>query len=121
VLTYRADGAFLADPQPLELAGDGILSLGGAEGRRTVAFVADEPRTLPPLAAYLRRALQPGAPHPEPVAPPVGSQPGPRPVAAAPSPTAGSAPVAAPSPAPPTRTTTTTTTTTRPAERSAAR
>jgi len=69
VLTYRADAAFLADPQPLELAGDGLLALAGDGGRRTVAFVAEEPRTLAPLAVYLRRALHGGAPEPPPAKP----------------------------------------------------
>ncbi len=59
LLTYRADPMFLSEPAALTIAGEGLLKLGGADGKRTVAFVADEPRTIPPLARYLKKALEP--------------------------------------------------------------
>ena len=55
VLTYRCDTAFLADPQSLQWAADGLRKLGGPEERRLVTFLAEEPRTLPVLATYIRR------------------------------------------------------------------
>jgi outer membrane protein assembly factor BamB len=57
LLGYRADPMFLADPTALNLAAEGLLKLGGPEGRRTVAFVADEKRTLPPVSAYVKKLL----------------------------------------------------------------
>ena len=57
VLTYRADPSFLGDPQSLQLAADGIMKLGGPEGRRVLNFLTDEPRTLKPIASYVRRML----------------------------------------------------------------
>ncbi len=59
LLSYRCDPAFTTDPASLEQAGEGLLRHGGAEGHRLVSFVAAEPRTLPRLAAYLRKALGP--------------------------------------------------------------
>ena len=57
LLTYRSDATFLAEPLPLQLAADGLLKLGGPDGRRVVIFVAEEPRTMPALASYIRKAL----------------------------------------------------------------
>jgi hypothetical protein len=62
VLTYRCDPAFLSDPAALELAVDGLIKLGGPEERRLVTFVAEEPRTVTPLQAYMHRALADSAP-----------------------------------------------------------
>lgn len=57
LLTYRSDAAFKEDPLALQLAADGLLKLGGPDGRRVVIFVAEEPRTMPALATYIRKAL----------------------------------------------------------------
>ncbi|HEY7955088.1 MAG TPA: PQQ-binding-like beta-propeller repeat protein [Polyangia bacterium] len=65
LLTYRADPMFLSDPSSLTIAGEGLLQQGGAEGRRTVTFVAGEPRTLPAVASYLQKALADTAPKPK--------------------------------------------------------
>jgi outer membrane protein assembly factor BamB len=59
LLTYRSDPMFLAEPAALTIAAEGLLKLGGADGKRTVTFVAGEPRTLAPLARYLKKALEP--------------------------------------------------------------
>lgn len=59
LLTYRCDPMFLAEPASLDIAGE-ALARAGDEGRRTVAFVVGEKRTLQPLAAYLKKALDPG-------------------------------------------------------------
>jgi outer membrane protein assembly factor BamB len=58
LLTYRSDPAFLEDPTPLVLAGEGLAKQGGPEGRRAVVFASAEPRTLPPVAAALRKVLE---------------------------------------------------------------
>src|SRR6185295_14721301 len=76
LLTYRSDPAFLADPQPLELAAEGLLAHAGPDGRRTVVFVADEPRTVPPLSVHLRRVLA-GKPAPRTTTPPAAASPPP--------------------------------------------
>jgi hypothetical protein len=57
LLLYRSDPAFLNDPMALKQAGEGLLKLDGEPGRRTVMFVALEPRTLAPLGAYFRKML----------------------------------------------------------------
>ena len=58
LLTYRADPSFIAEPSPLTLAAEGLLRLGGADERRTVTYVANEKRTLPPVASYLKKTLE---------------------------------------------------------------
>lgn len=58
VLTYRADPMFLAEPAALNVAAEGLLKIGGAEGARAVAFVANEARTLRPVAQYLQTVLK---------------------------------------------------------------
>jgi hypothetical protein len=57
VLLYRSDPIFAADAEPLRLAGDGLLKLGGEAERRTVYFVSVEPRTIAPVASYYRKIL----------------------------------------------------------------
>ncbi|MEO6952219.1 MAG: PQQ-binding-like beta-propeller repeat protein [Polyangia bacterium] len=56
LLTYRADPIFLQDPSPLVAAGNALLTM-GPEERRSVSFVAEERRTLPPVAESLKAAL----------------------------------------------------------------
>lgn len=56
LLMYRADAVFLQDPSPLAVAGEALVRA-GVDGRKTVAFVADDKRTLAPLARQLRLAL----------------------------------------------------------------
>ncbi len=70
VLTYRCDPSFLNDPASLQLAVDGLIKLGGPEERRLVTFVAEEPRTLEALRAYMHRALKESAPKEQPKARP---------------------------------------------------
>jgi outer membrane protein assembly factor BamB len=62
VLAYRCDPGYLQDPVSLQLAVDGLLKLGGPEERRLVTFVAEEPRTIQPLVAYMHRSLAETAP-----------------------------------------------------------
>jgi len=57
LLTYRADPTFLADPTALNIAAEGLLHAGGPADKRTVRFVAEEGRTLPPVAGYLKKLL----------------------------------------------------------------
>jgi outer membrane protein assembly factor BamB len=57
LLTYRADPTFLAEPSALNIAGEGLLRQGGADEKRTVRFVAEDKRTLPPLGSYLKKVL----------------------------------------------------------------
>lgn len=59
LLTYRADPGFAADPKPLFAVLDAIARLGGGEERDLLAFVADEPRTLPPVAQHARQLTIP--------------------------------------------------------------
>ncbi len=56
LLVYRADPMFLQDPSSLVAAGVALAALGG-DDRRTVAFVAGEKRTLPPVAQALASTL----------------------------------------------------------------
>ena len=56
LLTYRADPIFLQDPSPLTAAGTALVKMGPDE-RRSVSFVAEERRTLPPVAETLKTAL----------------------------------------------------------------
>src|SRR5262249_21722674 len=62
LLTYRSDPLFLDDPATLDVCAEGLLKLGGAEGRRTVVFVAEDKRTIAPVAEYARRLLSGQAP-----------------------------------------------------------
>jgi hypothetical protein len=69
LLAYRSDPVFLADPAALTIAADGLIKLGG-DGRRTVAYVAEEVRTLPPVAEQLKKALEAASkPNPSAAAP----------------------------------------------------
>ncbi len=61
LLAYRADPIFLQDPTPLTSAGSALVKM-GAEERRSVTFVAEERRTLPPVAEALKAALATPAP-----------------------------------------------------------
>jgi len=56
LLEYHADPAFVADPAPLTAAGEALVHAGD-EARRTVSFVADDKRTLSPVARTLRVTL----------------------------------------------------------------
>lgn len=58
LLTYRADPMFVADPSSLNIAAEGLLKLGGGEGKRTVQFVSEDKRTIQPVAAYLKKLLK---------------------------------------------------------------
>jgi hypothetical protein len=57
LLQYRADPAFQNDPAAVVAAADVLMKLGGAGDRATLLFVAEEPRTIEPVRAYLRQAL----------------------------------------------------------------
>jgi outer membrane protein assembly factor BamB len=57
LLQYRADPAFQNDPAPVVAAADVLMKLGAASDRATLLFVAEEPRTIEPVRAYLRQAL----------------------------------------------------------------
>jgi hypothetical protein len=59
LLSYRADPGFARAPGPLLAAADVLLKLGDASSRATLLFVSDDPRTIEPLRAFLRRALVP--------------------------------------------------------------
>jgi hypothetical protein len=50
---------FLSEPAALTLAAEGLLKHGSADDKRVVSFVAEEKRTIPPLARYLKTALAP--------------------------------------------------------------
>jgi hypothetical protein len=57
LLSYRADPALLKEPEPVMAAAEVLLKLGAPSDRATLIYVADEPRTIDPLRAYLQRAL----------------------------------------------------------------
>lgn len=57
LLMYRADAVFLQDPSALGIAGEALIRA-GADGRRVVTLVAEDKRTLAPLARQLRLALE---------------------------------------------------------------
>lgn len=57
VLLYRSDPMFQNDAEALKLAGAGLLKLGGEAERRTIYYIAEEPRTIAPLASYYRKIL----------------------------------------------------------------
>lgn len=78
VLQYRSDPSFAGDPEPLKRAGEGLLKVGGEAERRTVVFIAEEPRTLAPVASYYRKLLDDTAPKPtSPSASPAPAKPAP--------------------------------------------
>jgi hypothetical protein len=54
---YRCDPRYQADPEILGEVIDGVLAVGGGAGREAVSWVADEPRTVPGVATYARKAL----------------------------------------------------------------
>src|SRR5262249_34056096 len=60
LLQYHADPGVAGDPEPLGAAGEALIPA-GVEARRTVAFVADDKRTLAPLARQLRVGLDAAA------------------------------------------------------------
>lgn len=57
LLVYRADRDFAGDPKLVKAVVDALLAHGGAEDRETVAYVAEDPRTLEPVATYAKKAL----------------------------------------------------------------
>jgi hypothetical protein len=54
---YRADPIFDGDPMALAAASEALLALGGPGERQLLLYLAEEPRTVEPLRAHLRRAL----------------------------------------------------------------
>jgi outer membrane protein assembly factor BamB len=56
--TYRADPAFSADPGPIIAVVEGLLQIGGSKERQLLKFVADDPRTVEKLRAYITNALE---------------------------------------------------------------
>jgi outer membrane protein assembly factor BamB len=59
LMQYRADPAFQRAPGPVIAAAEVVLKLGGPGQRAALLFLADDPRTVEPLRAHLRRALFP--------------------------------------------------------------
>lgn len=57
LLAYRADPAFSSNEALIKVVVDGLLGHGAAEDRQTVAFVADDARTLDPVKVYAKTAL----------------------------------------------------------------
>ena len=57
LLAYRMDSKFAGDENLVKAVVDGLLAHGGAEDRQTVAFVADDERTLDGVKIYARAAL----------------------------------------------------------------
>jgi outer membrane protein assembly factor BamB len=57
LLQYRADPAFGRSPAPVQAAAEVLLKLGGPSEKAMLLFIADDPRTVDPLRAYLQRAL----------------------------------------------------------------
>jgi outer membrane protein assembly factor BamB len=67
LLQYRADPAFGRDPAAVAAASEVLMKLGGPAERSTLLFVANEPRTVDQVRAYLQQALfGPEAPKAEP-------------------------------------------------------
>jgi outer membrane protein assembly factor BamB len=56
LLEYRADPLFLVDPQPLTIAGEALLKM-GPEARQLALYVAEDRRTLAPVARALKAIL----------------------------------------------------------------
>ena len=54
---YRADPVYEGDPSALLAVTDALVKLGGAPEREFLLYVAEEPRTLAPVRAYVRHAL----------------------------------------------------------------
>ena len=59
LLQYRADPGFLRVPGAVIAAAEVVLKLGGPSQRAALLFIADDPRTIDPLRAQLKRALFP--------------------------------------------------------------
>jgi outer membrane protein assembly factor BamB len=59
LMQYRADPGLLRAPGAVIAAAEVVLKLGGAGQRAALLFLADDPRTIDPLRAHLRRALFP--------------------------------------------------------------
>jgi outer membrane protein assembly factor BamB len=57
VTMYRADPLYDGDPTPLVAASEAMLAIGGPAERQLLLYLAEEPRTVEPLRAHLRRAL----------------------------------------------------------------
>jgi hypothetical protein len=57
LLQYHAAPDFAADPSPLVVAAEALVKEGGVEARRAAVYVADDARTLAPLARQLRAVL----------------------------------------------------------------
>jgi outer membrane protein assembly factor BamB len=57
VTMYRADPLYDGDPTALVAASEAMLALGGPAERQLLLYLAEEPRTVAPLRAHLRRAL----------------------------------------------------------------
>jgi hypothetical protein len=104
--TYRADPVFQTDPGPMIAVVEGLLQIGASKERQLLRFVADDPRTLEKLRAYIAAALEQtrqgqirtpvtAQKGPRAVAPPAGAAP------AAPAPVVPAAPPAPASPAKP--------------------
>jgi hypothetical protein len=54
---YRTDPAHDADPSALIAVAEALIKLGGPGDRRILLYAAEEPHTVAPLRAHLRRAL----------------------------------------------------------------
>ncbi|MBC8131532.1 MAG: PQQ-binding-like beta-propeller repeat protein [Deltaproteobacteria bacterium] len=57
LIVYRADPIYEGDPAALLAVTDALVKLGGAPERELLLYVAEEPRTLPQVREYARRAL----------------------------------------------------------------
>src|SRR5262249_50590257 len=57
LLQYHADAELAANPAALDLAGAAPVHDGGVEARRAATYVAEDARTLAPVARQLRAAL----------------------------------------------------------------
>lgn len=54
---YRSDPVYENDPRALVAVADTLLKVGGPTDRELLLYIAEEPRTLPALREYARRAL----------------------------------------------------------------
>jgi hypothetical protein len=57
LLQYHADSELAANPAPLDLAGQALVKDGGVDARRVATYVAEDARTLAPVARQLRAVL----------------------------------------------------------------
>jgi outer membrane protein assembly factor BamB len=57
VTMYRADPLYDGDPTALVAASEALLKLGGPAERQLLLYLIEEPHTVEPLRAHLRRAL----------------------------------------------------------------